>query len=167
MSLNDLCVQDLVQQQASETPAAVAVVSGCSQLTYRQLNDRADAVAQRLRLMGVGPEVPVALCVGRSLELAVASLGILKAGGAYVALDPADPVQRLATLLEDSGASVIVTQADVAEKLPRGKCQQLIVDANGVATGPVKTTDARTSGVTPGLNNIAYVIFTSGSTGKP
>ena len=167
MSLKDLCVQDLVQQQASETPAAVAVVSGCSQLTYRQLNDRADAVAQRLRLMGVGPEVPVALCVGRSLELPVAALAILKAGGAYVALDPADPLQRLATLLEDSGASVIVTQADVAAKLPRGKWQQLIVDANGAEVGPAKTTDARTTGVTPGLNNIAYVIFTSGSTGKP
>ena len=167
MSLDDLCVQDLVQKQASETPAAVAIVSGCSQLTYRQLNDRADALVQRLRSMGVGPEVPVALCVGRSLELAVAALGILKAGGAYVALDPADPVQRLATLLEDSGASVIVTQADIAAKLPRGKWQQLIVDANGVATGPVKTTDAPTSDVTPELNNIAYVIFTSGSTGKP
>ena len=121
MSFDDVCVQNLVQQRASETPAAVAVVSGCAQLTYHQLNAQANSLAQQLRHLRVGPEIPVGLCIERSLKLPLAALAILKAGAAYVALDPADPPQRLAMLLEQSGVSVIVTQADVAAKLPHGK----------------------------------------------
>ena len=167
MSLDDLCVQDLVQKQASETPEAVAVVSGCSQLTYRELNEKADVLAQRLRSMGVGPEIPVGLCVERSLELPITALAILKAGGAYVALDPADPPQRLAALLEDSGASVIVVQANVVAKLPVGKWQQMLITPQCFEEPPDDKTNSGAASTAAQSSNVAYVIFTSGSTGKP
>src|SRR5882757_2033250 len=128
MSLDDLCIQDLVQLQATATPTAVAIVSGNNHVAYGELNARANQLAHRLRSLGIGPEVPVGLCMERSVELAIAALGILKAGGAFVALDPADPPQRLSTLLADSAAPFVVTQPHVAAKLPVGKWQTLFWD---------------------------------------
>jgi non-ribosomal peptide synthetase component F len=128
-SRDGLCVQDLVQLQARATPTAVAVVSGNDHLTYGELNTRANKVAHHLRSLGVGPEVPVGLCMERSVELPIAALGILKAGGAYVALDPADPPQRLSMLLEESGALIVVTQPHLSSKLPTGKWQFVVLGA--------------------------------------
>src|ERR1700730_14794253 len=97
-----LCVHDLVQEQATRTPQAIAVVEGYRQLTYGELDARANQLAQLLRELGVEPEIPVGLCMRRSSEFIVATLGILKAGGAYVPLDPDYPVNRLSMLLSDS-----------------------------------------------------------------
>ena len=100
--MSDLCVHDLVQLQASATPDSVALVSGNHHVTYREVNARANQLAHRLRSLGIGPDVPVGLCMERSVELPIAALGILKAGGAYVPLDPSYPSRRLSMLLEDS-----------------------------------------------------------------
>ena len=163
MSFDDLCVQDLVQRQATATPDAVAVVSGDDHTTYGDLNARANALAHRLVSLGTGPETPVGLCMERSLDLPIAALGILRAGGAFVALDPADPPQRLSSLLEESGASVVVTHSDVAAKLPGGKWKSIVLDADSSET----TSASAISAPKANLDNLAYIVFTSGSTGKP
>jgi len=163
MSQDDLCVQDLVELQASMAPTAVAVVSGNHHLTYGDLNTQANALARRLCSLGIEPETPVGLCMERSIELPIAALGILKAGGAFVALDPADPSQRLFSLLEESGASVVVTRSHVAEKLPNGKWQCIVPDAHSLVNIPASPIPVPKAN----LDNLAYIVFTSGSTGKP
>jgi amino acid adenylation domain-containing protein len=163
MSCDDLCVQDLVQRRADATPDAVAVVSDNDHLTYGQLNARASGLANRLISLGVSPEIPVGLCLERSVELPIGALGILKAGGAYVALDPADPPNRLAMLLEESGASVVVTRSSMAAKIPAGKWQFIFVDSNDAAMN----SEAPSHKSTTSRSNLAYIIFTSGSTGTP
>src|SRR6202521_4445497 len=164
--MSDLCVHDLVQLQASATPDAVALVSGDRHLTYRELNARANQLAHRLRSLGIGPDVPVGLCMERSLELPIAALGILKAGGAYVPLDPTYPSRRLSMLLEDSGTPLVVTQPGVAGKLPAGTWETLVLDGDELDIG-----FGFDSSVFPVANtmpeNLAYIIFTSGSTGRP
>jgi amino acid adenylation domain-containing protein len=159
-----MCVHDLVAVQATATPEAVAVVAGDRQISYRELDARANQLSHLLRSLGVGPEVPVGLCMERSVELVIGALAILKAGGGYVPLDPSYPSNRLSTLLEDSGTSLLVTQPLIAKQLPSGKWQTIILDADGLATArypriaPVAEAKPR---------NLAYVIFTSGSTGRP
>ena len=106
----DKCIHQLFEEQVERTPDAVAVAFEDDQLTYRDLNERADQLAQTLCALGVGPEKRVGLCVERSLEMMVGLLGILKAGGCYVPLDPAYPKERLAFMLEDSQALVLLTQ---------------------------------------------------------
>jgi amino acid adenylation domain-containing protein len=164
MSLDDSCVQDLVQRQAYDTPDALAIVSGSDHLTYGQLNVRANELAHRLSSLGIRPEVPVGLCIERSVELAVGALGILKAGGAYVALDPADPPNRLAVLLEESGVSTVVTRPAVAAKIPAGKWHSILLDLHSAGRNPDALSPAP---FPPAPSNLAYIIFTSGSTGKP
>src|SRR5262249_9500888 len=107
---HDRCIHELFEAQVEKTPEAVAVVFEEQRLTYRQLNARANQLGHHLRSLGVGPEVLVGLCVERSLEMVVGLLGILKAGGAYVPLDPTYPEERLAFMLEDTGAPVLLTQ---------------------------------------------------------
>ncbi len=162
--MSDLCVHDLVQLQASATPDAVALVSGDRHLTYRELNARANQLAHCLRSLWIGPDVPVGLCMERSLELPIAALGILKAGGAYVPLDPTYPSRRLSMLLEDSGSPVVVTQRGVAGKLPGGKWDTIVLDEDGLDSA-VDSTVLPQANTTP--ENLAYIIFTSGSTGRP
>jgi surfactin family lipopeptide synthetase C len=106
------CIHELFEAQVAQTPEAVAVVCGESQLSYRELNTRANQLAHYLGALGVGPEVRVGICLERSLELAVGLLGILKAGGAYVPLDPSYPRERLTFMLADAGAAVLVTRRD-------------------------------------------------------
>ena len=130
-------------------------------MTYGELNRRANQLAQRLRALGVGPDAPVALCMERSLAMATGVLGILKAGGAYVPLDPAYPPERLAFMLEDSQAAIMVTHNAVESRLPAHSARVVNLDTlpQTPATGnPVVN-------VTP--DTLAYVIYTSGSTGKP
>src|SRR3954471_13460090 len=104
------CVHELFESQAATTPDGVAVVFENQQLTYSELNERANQLAHHLRSQGVGPEVLVGLCIERSLDMVIGLLGILKAGGAYVPLDPGYPPERLAYMLEDAQVKVLVTQ---------------------------------------------------------
>src|SRR5258708_17493473 len=117
----DLRIRELGQLQASATPDSVALVSGNRHVTYRELNARANQLAHRLRSLGIGPDVPVGLCMERPVELPIAALGILKAGGAYMPLDPTYPPRRFSMLLEDSGTPLVVTQPVVAEQVPAAK----------------------------------------------
>jgi amino acid adenylation domain-containing protein len=163
--MSDLCVHELVQLQASTTPDSVALVSGSRHVTYGELNARANQLAHCLRSLGIGPDIPVGLCMERSVEMPIAALGILKAGGAYVPLDPSYPSRRLSMLLEDSGTPVVVTQPDVARKLPAGKWETVVLDVDGLLSSGVNSTDLPIAKTTP--KNLAYIIFTSGSTGRP
>ena len=158
------CLHELFEAQVDKTPEALAVSAEGRSLTYRELDTRANQLAHALLQRGVGPEVLVGLCVERSIDTVIAILGILKAGGAYLPLDPDYPKERLAFMLEDSRAPVIVTQERHADVLPTAGLQilQLDTDARELASAPV--------GRLPrvgGPQSLAYVIYTSGSTGKP
>ncbi|NJK54361.1 MAG: AMP-binding protein, partial [Leptolyngbyaceae cyanobacterium SU_3_3] len=107
------------EAQAEQTPDAIAIVCQDQQLTYRELDQRANQLAHHLQNLGVKPDSLVGLCVDRSLNLVVAILGILKAGGAYVPLDPASPPERLAGIVEDMNAALVVTQSDLQQRLPK------------------------------------------------
>src|SRR5207244_5904052 len=157
-------VHELVREQASIAPEAIAVQFGEQRLTYAQLEARANQLAHYLRGLGVGPEVLVGICVERSLEMVIGLLGILKAGGAYVPLDPAYPKERLAFVLADAGVKVLLTQEGVVERLPMHQAQRVCLDSGwgAIAQGSVENL---VSGGTPA--NLAYVIYTSGSTGRP
>src|SRR5205807_1352517 len=114
----DQCVYQLFEAQVERTPDAVAVIFEEQQLTYHELNVRANQLAHHLRTLGVGPEVLVGLCMERCLEMVVGLLGILKAGGAYVPLDPSYPAERIAFMLTDAQAPVLITQQHLTEHLP-------------------------------------------------
>ncbi|MFP5287300.1 MAG: amino acid adenylation domain-containing protein, partial [Thermoanaerobaculia bacterium] len=150
------CLHRLVGAQVERTPDAVALVRGDRSLTYRELWDRAGALAGRLREAGVGPEVRVGLFAGRTPELVVGMLAVLRAGGAYVPLDPAYPAERLAFLLEDSRAAVVL--AEPGRELPR-------TDALVLPLGEEREAADLPDDVLPA--NLAYLIYTSGSTGRP
>jgi amino acid adenylation domain-containing protein len=158
------CVHDLVREHATATPDAIALVSGTNKITYGELDARASKLARFLCSSGVGPEIPVAICMHRSIELAVAALGILKAGGAYVPLDPTYPANRLSILLEDSGAPLVLTELGVTD-LPTGAWKSVVPDQ--YQYGLDNADDARVSPVNAEPGNLAYIIFTSGSTGRP
>jgi amino acid adenylation domain-containing protein len=160
----DQVIHELFAAQALRTPDAVALVTESESLSYGELNRRANQLAHRLRALGVRSETPVAICAERSLAMIVGLLGILKAGGAYVPLDPAYPRQRLAYMLEDTRAPVLVTQERVRAMLPDHAGRVLCLDADW----PII---ARESGATPTHEatpeSLAYVMYTSGSTGRP
>lgn len=157
-------IHELFEAQAKLTPSSVAVEYDGNQITYCELNQRADQLARHLRSLGVGPDVVVGLCVERSLDMVVGLLGILKAGGAYLPLDPSFPPPRLAYMIADSGMRVLVTHRQLDQKL--GVCLPSIVhlDADWKAIAEQDTTSAEPS---PQTENLAYVLYTSGSTGKP
>jgi non-ribosomal peptide synthetase component F len=146
------------------TPEAVAVVCGEARLSYRELNARANQLADYLRALGVGPEVRVGICLERSLELMVGLLGILKAGGAYVPLDPSYPKERLTFMLADADVAVLVTQARLQESLPAHAAEVVCLDTDW-ETVAWESEANPASGVTAA--NLAYIIYTSGSTGRP
>src|SRR5271166_4310371 len=123
----DRMLHELIAEQVERTPNAVAVVFRDQELTFRQLNDRANRLAQHLQSLGVGPNVLVAICVERSLEMLVGLLGILKAGGAYVPLDPAYPGDRLAFMLEDCQPLVLLTQKRLQALLPRHQAKTVFL----------------------------------------
>ena len=161
---NNTCIHQLFEAQVEQTPDAVAVVFENKQLTYHELNCRANQVAHHLRSLGLGPDNLVGICVERSLEMVVGLLGILKAGGTYVPLDPAYPSKRLTFMLEDSRAPVLLTQQGVVALLPTSGTHIVYLDADSDAIAR-KSQSNPTSNVTG--NNLAYTIYTSGSTGKP
>ena len=159
----DRTVAQLFEEAVSASPGSVALVFGNEQLTYAELNARANRLAHRLRAAGVGPETLVGCCLDRSIELIVALIAILKAGGAYVPLDPAYPKERFDYLVRDTDTKVMLTQASLASSVLadyRHTC--LLVDASwssGADPGNLNTAGSP--------NDLAYVMYTSGSTGQP
>ncbi len=154
------------EAQVAVTPDAVAVVFGEQQLSYAELNNRADHLAQYLQdQYGVGPEVCVGLCMERSVEMVVGLLGIVKAGGAYVPLDPGTPPERLAFMLQDADIALALTQDALKAHLPAEWTGPVIaVDTEWATIAQTPATNL-TSGVT--AENLAYIMYTSGSTGQP
>ncbi|MEH1786466.1 MAG: amino acid adenylation domain-containing protein [Nostoc sp.] len=159
----DICIHQLFEAQVERTPDAIAVVFEDEQISYRELNLRANQLAHYLQSLGVAPEVLVGLCVERSLEMVVGVLGILKAGGAYVPLDYAYPQERLAFMLQDAQVSVLLTQEKLKSGLPNHQAKIICLDTNWQSRD--YGLDNPTHNITS--NNLAYVIYTSGSTGQP
>jgi amino acid adenylation domain-containing protein len=153
-----------IETQAERTPDAIALTCAGESHTYSELNAQANRLARRLRALGVGPEVLVGLCVGRSAAMVVGLLAVLKAGGAYVPLDPAYPAERLAFMLEDAHASVILTEQRLRDDLPDGEARVVCLDGDWGAIDA--ESDANLEGGAAAAN-LAYVIYTSGSTGRP
>ena len=160
----DKCIQQLFEEQVERTPDAVAVEYRDRQLTYRELNERANQLAHYLRDLGVAPEVLVGLCVNRSLEMIVGMLGVLKAGGAYVPLDPAYPLERLTYMADDSKISILLTQNQLRSRLPEHQARVVALDSDWskIVLHSRENPTMKNTG-----ENLAYVIYTSGSTGKP
>src|ERR1700688_2777445 len=158
------CIHDLVQLQAGAASHSVALVCGNRRVTYGEMNARANRLAHHLQTLGVGPDIPVGICMERCIDLPIAALAVLKAGGAYLPLDPAYPSPRLSIVLEDSETPLVITQSSMAGNLPKGKWQTILLDQDV----PGRTVD---SAVAPVVNikpeNLAYIVFTSGSTGRP
>lgn len=158
-----LCIHELISQQVATSPNALAVTFGAQQLSYAELDTQANRLAHKLIELGVGSEVRVGVAMQRSEKLLVALLAVLKAGGAYVPLDPDYPAERVAYMLEDSRALVLLTEQSVAATLTvKADTQVLLLDDKVWADYPA---NAPQTFVTP--DNLAYVIYTSGSTGKP
>ena len=157
-------VHRLFERQAAARPDAPAVSQEGRRLTYGELDRRANQLARRLRALGVGPEVRVAVAVERSPELIVALLGVLKAGGVYLPLDPSYPPERLAFLLADSRAPVLLTQPAWVGRFPETAAATLLLDSGWQALAAERT-DPLAGPLDAG--NLAYVIYTSGSTGRP
>ena len=154
----------MFEAQVARTPDAVAVVFEDQELTYRELNIRANQVAHHLQALGVGPEVLVGLHVERSLEMMMGLLGIIKAGGAYVPLDPAYPQERLTCILRDAQVSVLLTQQQLSAGLSEPQTQIVCLDTNSELIAQESQTNPINK-VTP--DNLVYVLYTSGSTGIP
>jgi amino acid adenylation domain-containing protein len=181
----DKCIHQLFEEQVERTPEAVAVVFKDRQLTYRELNTRANQLAHQLMKLGVGSDVLVGICVERSIEMIVGLLGILKAGGAYVPLDPAYPKDRIAYILKDAQALILLTEECLLEDL-EFKCVESTANQVGRSDSGFSDLDSHLRAIcldrdweefsrenrqnlpnqaTPA--NLAYVIYTSGSTGIP
>ncbi|MEG4058033.1 MULTISPECIES: amino acid adenylation domain-containing protein [unclassified Microcoleus] len=160
----DLCIHQLFEKQADRTPDAVALVFGDERVTYRELNLRSNQLARYLQKMGVGAEVLVGLCCGRSLDLILGMLGILKAGGAYLILDPSYPAERSSFMLKDAQLSVVLTQQQWIENLRSPNLQIICLDTEWEMISQ-EIADNPTSAAT--AENLVYAIYTSGSTGKP
>lgn len=154
----------LVARQVRDTPHAVAVEDRTESLTYAELGRRSSQLAHHLRELGVGPETRVGILCERSVDLAVALLGILRAGGAWVPLDPSHPEERLALVLGDSGAEVVVTQEHLLGRLPASPARTLCLERSGAAASPE---GSEPPAVDSHVESLAYLIYTSGSTGRP
>ena len=160
----DKCIHQLFEEQVQRTPDNVAVVFEEQQLTYAQLNARANQLAHHLQTLGVGPEVPVALCMERCTEMVVGLLGILKAGGAYVPLDPAYPRERLSFIMKDAHAAVLLTRGDMMGIAPEQGIHAVNLDS-GWEDIAGRSEENPVAGAT--AKNLAYILYTSGSTGQP
>ena len=157
-------IHQLFEEQVLRTPDAVAVVYDNKQLTYQELNEKANQLAHHLQALGVGPEVLVGISMERSLEMVIGLLGILKSGGAYVPLDPDYPQERFSFMLEDSAVGVLLTQERLVASLPESDAQIICLDRDWqlIAANSVENPDTEISS-----DNLCYVIYTSGSTGRP
>jgi amino acid adenylation domain-containing protein len=160
----DVCIHHLFEAQVKRSPDAVALVCGEVELSYRQLNERANQLAHELMRLGVGPNSLIGICVERSPEMVVALLATLKAGGAYVPLDPTYPPDRLAFMLNDAHATILLTQSDLVETLPFHGGPRICLDSDWKSIEKNSTDNLNTR---IDADNLAYVIYTSGSTGQP
>lgn len=174
-SVPDKCIHQLFEIQAEQTPDAPALIwptvpstkmklNGHAQLTYRELNERANQLAHYLRKLGVGPGVLVGICLERSFEMIIGLLGILKAGGVYVPLDPTYPRDRLAFMLEDTQAPLLLTQQRLVPDIPNHNARVVCIDADWQSIAQENRLNPAVA-VEPAA--AAYAIYTSGSTGKP
>lgn len=162
--LPEKTIPEMFEEQVERSPDETALVFEAKQITYRELNRKANQLASYLRKRGVGPEVLVGVCVERSLEMVVALLGIMKAGGAYVPLDPAYPLERLRFMLENANARLLLTQESLLKVVPESAAQLICLDRDWPE---VSNESNENSATKPAPENLAYVIYTSGSTGKP
>jgi amino acid adenylation domain-containing protein len=160
---SDQCIHQLFEDQAGRTPEQVAIIFGSDRLNYRELNQRANQLAHKLKSLGVGRESLVGVFLERSTNMVVALLGILKAGGAWVPLDPSYPKDWLEFILQDSEASVVVTEENFVAELPK-KIAAICLDRDWAEIAREKDHNPANS-VTS--DDVAYVIYTSGSTGRP
>ncbi len=158
----NVSIPKAIAAQAGRRPDAIAVVSGARFLTYMELDCQANRLARYLRSKGAGANSTVGLCLPRSLEMVIAALGIMKSGAAYVPMDPAYPTERLAFMLSDSGAPLLVTDAANAQRLSQPACEIIDISAPELSAGPdhLPRIDILPS-------DLAYMIYTSGSTGCP
>ncbi|XWK89437.1 MAG: non-ribosomal peptide synthase/polyketide synthase [Phormidium sp.] len=162
---SDKCIHQLFESQVKRTPNAIAVVFENEQLTYYELNSRANQLANYLQSLDVGADVLVGICVERSIEMVVGLLGILKAGGAYVPLDPKYPTERIQFMLEDASVLVLLTQAHLVDKLPEQQKTHFVYLDTGIPEFVQSKEIPYVSQAKP--SNLAYVLYTSGSTGRP
>ena len=156
-------IQSLFEAQAARTPDSLAVICGNSQLTYAELDRRADQLAAYLRQSGCHAEQLIGLCVERSLEMLIGVLGILKAGGAYLPLDPAYPAERLAWLLRDANVEVLLSQQQLVAQLPQTEARVVCLDRDWDMIAAATATDRAAAAD----RAAACLIYTSGSTGQP
>jgi fengycin family lipopeptide synthetase B len=161
-SQSALCLHESFEQQAERTPGRVALNFENQQLTYQELNARANQLARQLRSLGVGPEVVVGLCLERSLDLIVGILAILKAGGAYLPLDPAYPPDRLSFMFKDAGARLLLTSEDLVQRIAEPDLTVFLIDRDWKTIAGESKQNLENNCVP---ENLAYVIYTSGSTG--
>ncbi len=174
---NDQCIHQLFETQAEKTPDAIALVCEDQNLTYRELNSRANQVAHYLQVLGVGPEAPVGICLERSIEMIVGLLAILKAGGAYVPLDPAYPKERLKFILDDSQARIVLTRqpfldvkqwpmagAEWCSLVSDTRIERVCLDRDWCDIEKESGENLENEAT---ADRLAYVIYTSGSTGRP
>ncbi|MEW6736491.1 MAG: amino acid adenylation domain-containing protein, partial [Acidobacteriota bacterium] len=160
----DLCIHQLFEAQVKKVGARIAVVFGQQQLSYEELNRRANQLAHLLCCLGVGPEVVVGICMERSLDMIVGLLAILKAGGAYLPLDPSSPLERLASMIIDSQIKLLLTQQQIIKSLSTIEHQIVCIDRDWPEISSYSEENPINRTVT---DNLAYVVYTSGSTGQP
>ena len=161
---DELCIAQLFEVEVERRPEAVALICGEQQLSYRELNSRANQLAHHLRQLGVSSEVRVGICLETFVEMIVGLLAILKAGGVYVPLDESYPLPRLSLMMEDAEVVVVLTQEAAADHLPAGQAQLIILDEQwpAIAHQSEHNLESQMS-----LENLAYITYTSGSTGRP
>jgi len=157
----DKTIHELFEEQVEKTPDNIAVMYGDKQLTYRELNEKSNQLARVLREKRVVPDSIVGIMLERSLEMMVGIMGILKAGGAYLPIDPEYPMDRIEYMLQDSGAKLLLTQANLLNKLSLG-CETFILEEDKFISEDVSNLERSSSS-----NDLIYIIYTSGSTGKP
>jgi aspartate racemase len=155
---------DRFNAQVDSSPNTLALICGERTLTYRELNESADRLAGYLISLGAKPDMPIGVCVSRSLDMVVAILGIIKAGGAYLPLDPAYPGDRLSFILEDAQAEIVVTQSAFLEMFPKQGMRMIALDRDAQEIDRFPAVQPPTAAT---VDNLVYVIYTSGSTGKP
>ena len=157
-------VHELFEKQVEKTPESIAVVFGKDELTYDELNVRANQLAHYLREVGVGPEVQVGVCVEPSVDMIIAIMGILKAGGSYVPLDPSYPSERLGYMVDDAGIRIVLTEEELRGGLSATGAEMMCLDGD---RDKIVCQSGANLATTVSGNNLAYVIYTSGSTGRP
>jgi amino acid adenylation domain-containing protein len=160
----DTCIHELFEAQVLRTPDAVAVTDETASVSYSELNERANQLAHHLRLLSAGPEVPILICLSRSVEMIVALLAVMKSGAAYVPLDPKYPQERLTYMIENSRSPVLITETELLDSLPQHHAAVVCIDRDAAVIAGYCRANLSATAL---ASNLAYVIYTSGSTGRP